>query len=126
MYHNSNRSTHVRGTLLGLKLQGDLQGQYTIIRDLGRQRCTMTAKAISEILYLFLAEKIVVCLVVCFVATLSLSDFGLHFFLIEALIELRKMLIRKKLFNERLFAHCSTPKVLMFCRFTGFTKMQLI
>ena len=83
-------------------------------------------KLVSEILYLFLAEKIVVCLVVCFVATLSLSDFGLHFFLIEALIELRKMLIRKKLFNERLFAHCSTPKVLMFCRFTGFTKMQLI
>ena len=45
----------------------------------------------SKILYLFLTEKMVVCCFVClFVATLS--DFGLLFLLIEALVELRKML----------------------------------
>ena len=45
----------------------------------------------SEILYLFLAEKwSFVVLFVLFVATLS--DFGLLFLKIEALIELRKML----------------------------------
>ena len=38
-------------------------------------------------------------LLLLFVATLS--DFGLLFFLIEALIELRKMLLRKKLFDVR-------------------------
>ena len=43
------------------------------------------------------------------------------FFLIEALIELRKMLLRKKLFDVR-FGNCLTPKVPRFCRFT---KMQL-
>ena len=47
----------------------------------------------SEILYLFLAEKIVVCFV-CFVATLS--DFGLLVLKIEVLFELRKILMRKK------------------------------
>ena len=41
--------------------------------------------------------------------------------LIEALIELRKMLSRKKLFDLR-FGNCLTPKVPRFCRFT---KMQL-
>ena len=107
-------------------------------------------KLVSRILYLFLAEKMVVCcclllfvvvccclllfvvvcccclllfVVVCccllFVATLS--DFGLLFFVIEALIELRKMLLRKKLFDVR-FGSCLTPKVPRFCRFT---KMQL-
>ena len=85
-------------------------------------------KLVSKILYLFLAEKMVVCcllFVVCclllllFVATLS--DFGLLFFLIEALIELRKMLLRKKLFDVW-FGNCLTPKVARFCRFT---KMQL-
>ena len=57
-------------------------------------------KLVSKILYLFLAEKMVVCCFVvllfcCFVVLLfvaTLSDFGLLFFLIEALIELRKML----------------------------------
>ena len=73
----------------------------------------------SKILYLFLAEKMVVCcLLVC------LSDFSLLFFKIEALIELRKMLIKKKLFDVR-FGNCSTSKVPGFCRFTGFAKMQL-
>ena len=56
-------------------------------------------KLVSKILYLFLAEKMVVCccllLLLLFVAILS--DFGLLFFLIEALIELRKMLLRKKI-----------------------------
>ena len=45
-------------------------------------------------------------------------------FLIELLIELRKMLLRNKLFDVR-FGNCSTPKVTRFCRFTGFIKMQL-
>ena len=82
-------------------------------------------KLVSKILYLFLAEKMVVCclllllLLLLFVATLS--DFGLLFFLIEALIELRKMLLRKKSFDVR-FGNCLTPKVPRFCRFT---KMQL-
>ena len=82
-------------------------------------------KLVSKIVYLFLAEKMVVCclllllLLLLFVATLS--DFGLLFFLIEALIELRKMLLRKKLFDVR-FGNCLTPKVPRFCRFT---KMQL-
>ena len=61
----------------------------------------------------------VVCCLLLFVATLS--DFGLLFFLIEALIELRKMLPRKKLYHVR-FRNCLTPKVPRFCRFT---KMQL-
>ena len=50
----------------------------------------------SSLFYLFLANKMVVCFVL-FVATLS--DFGLLFLLIEALIELRtlrKMLLRKQ------------------------------
>ena len=34
------------------------------------------------------------------------------------------MLMRKKLFDDR-FGKCSTPKVLKFCRLSGFTKMQL-
>ena len=63
------------------------------------------------------------CCFVLFVATLS--DFGLLFFLIEAFVELRKMLSRKKLYHAR-FGNCSTPKqVPRFCRFTKFTKMQL-
>ena len=54
-------------------------------------------KLVSKILYLLLAEKwsFVVLLFCCFVVLLfvaTLSDFGLLFFLIEALIELRKML----------------------------------
>ena len=44
--------------------------------------------------------------------------------LIEAFVELRKMLSRKKLYHAR-FGNCSTPKVPRFCRFTKFTKMQL-
>ena len=34
------------------------------------------------------------------------------------------MLLREELFDVRL-GNCSTPKVLIFCRFIGFTKMQL-
>ena len=49
--------------------------------------------------------------------------FWLTFFLIEAFIELRKMLSRKKLYHAR-FGNCSTPKVPRFCRFNKFTKMQ--
>ena len=64
-----------------------------------------------------------VCLFVCLLLQF-LSDFGLLFLKIEALIELRKMLLRKKLYHVR-FGNCSTPKVPRFCRFTKFTKMQL-
>ena len=60
---------------------------------------------------------VVVCL-------LQLCPILAYFFLIEALIELRKMLKRKKSFNVR-FGNCSTPKVPRFCRFTEFTEMQL-
>ena len=81
-------------------------------------------KLVSKILYLFLAEKMVVCCLFVCCCCNFLSDFGLLFFLIEALVELRKMLLRKKLFDLR-FRNCSTPKVPRFCRFTGFTKMQL-
>ena len=65
-----------------------------------------------------------VCLFVCLLFVATLSDFGLLFFLIEAFVELRKMLLRKKLYHAR-FGNCSTPKVPRFCRFTKFTKMQL-
>ena len=65
-----------------------------------------------------------VCLFVCLLFVATLSDFGLLFFLIEAFVELRKMLSRKKLYHAR-FGNCSTPKVPRFCRFTKFTKMQL-
>ena len=76
----------------------------------------------SEILYLFLQKKwsFVVCLFVCFVLC-NFVRVWLTFFEIEVLIELRKMLLRKKLFDVR-FGNCLTPKVPRFCRFT---KMQL-
>ena len=61
---------------------------------------------------------VVVCLLQFFVR------FWLTFFKIEAFVELRKMLSRKKLYHAR-FGNCSTPKVPIFCRFTKFTKMQL-
>ena len=68
---------------------------------------------------------VVCCLLfVVVVVCCNLSDFGLLFFLIEAFIELRKMLSRKKLYHAR-FGNCLTPKVPRFCRFTKFTKMQL-
>ena len=76
-------------------------------------------KLVSKILYLFLAEKMVVCCCLLFVAILC--PILAYFFFIEALIELRKMLPRKKLFDVR-FGNCLTPKVPRFCRFT---KMQL-
>ena len=79
-------------------------------------------KLVSKILYLFLAEKW--SFVVLFVVCCNFVRFWLTFFLIEALIELRKMLLRKKLYHVR-FGNCSTPKVPRFCRFTKFTKMQL-
>ena len=44
----------------------------------------------------------VVCLFCVFVCCVTLSDFGLLFLKIEALIDLRKMLLRKKLFDVRL------------------------
>ena len=80
-------------------------------------------KLVSKILYLFLAEKMVVCCCLLFVVVVCCNfvRFWLTFFLIEALIELRKMLLRKKLFDVR-FGNCLTPKVPRFCRFT---KMQL-
>ena len=54
-----------------------------------------------------------------FVCCNNLSDFGLLFLKIEALLELRKMFLRKKLFDVRLGnLNCSTPKVPIFCRFT--------
>ena len=75
-------------------------------------------------LFIF-GRKMVVCYHVFFVCLFvaTLSDFG-FLFLIEALIKLRKMFLRKKLFDVR-FGNCLTPKVPGFCRFTGFTKMQL-
>ena len=57
-------------------------------------------KLVSKILYLFLAEKMVVCCFVCFVCC-NFVRFWLTFFLIEALIELRKMLLRKKLYHAQ-------------------------
>ena len=60
----------------------------------------------SEILYLFLAEKMVGCFV-CFVCC-NFVRFWLTFLLIEAVIELRKLLLRKKVFDGR-FGNCSTP-----------------
>ena len=39
-------------------------------------------------------------------------------------IELRKMLLRRKLFDVRL-GNCSTPKILIFCRFTGFNRWKV-
>ena len=64
---------------------------------------------------------VVVCCCCC--CLLQLCPILAYFFLIEALIELRKMLLRKKLFDVR-FGNCLTPKpkVPRFCRFT---KMQL-
>ena len=43
----------------------------------------------------------VVCLLLLLLFVATLSDFGLLFFKIEALIEPRKMLSRKKLFDLR-------------------------
>ena len=53
---------------------------------------------------------------VCFVAQyfISLSDLA-YFFKIEALIKLRKMLLRKKIVNVQL-GNYSTARVLIFCR----------
>ena len=60
----------------------------------------------SEILYLFLAEKMVVSLFCLLVLFVCLLQYFVRFlltvtFLIEALIELIKMLLRKKLFDVR-------------------------
>ena len=56
-------------------------------------------KLVSKILYLFLAEKMVVCccLFVCLLFVATLSDFSLLFFLIEALIELKKDASKEKI-----------------------------
>ena len=63
----------------------------------------------------------VVLLFCCFVVCCNFVRSWLTFFLIEAFVELRKMFLRKKLFDVR-FGNCLTPKVPRFCRFT---KMQL-
>ena len=118
-------------------------------------------KLVSKILYLFLAEKMVVCCCLLFVVCcllfvvccllfvvccllfvvccllfvvccllfvvcclLQLCPILAYFFLIEAFVELRKMLSRKQLYHAR-FGNCLTPKLPRFCRFTKFTKMQL-
>ena len=64
----------------------------------------------------------VVCSVCLFCFVANLPDFCSLKKKIEALIELRKILLRKKLFeiDVRL---SSTPKALIFYRFTGFTKI---
>ena len=72
-------------------------------------------KLVSKILYLFLAEKMVVCclLFVClFVVAIFCPILPCFFLKIEGLIELRKMLLRKKLSHVR-FGNCSTHKVPM-------------
>ena len=71
---------------------------------------------LGNTLFIF-GRKMVVC---CLVLLLFIL-FQILTFLIEALVKLRKMLSRKKLFDVRL-GNCSTPKVLRFYRFT---KMQL-
>ena len=63
----------------------------------------------SEIL--FFVEKIVVCCFVCLFAAMLFPILAFFFKKIGAFIELRKMLLRKKLFDVRL-GNCSTPKVL--------------
>ena len=55
---------------------------------------------------------------------LQLDQILVYFFKSKALIEMRKMIVKKKLFDVWL-GNCSTSKVLIFCRFTEFTKMQL-
>ena len=78
----------------------------------------------SEILYLFLA--VVCCFVLFALFVAILYPILAYFFLIEALIDLRKMLIRNKLFDVR-FGNCpalrypDSADLLV----TGFTKMQL-
>ena len=83
---------------------------------------------LKNTLFIFGRKMVVCCFVLlfcCFVVLFCLLQLCLilayFFFLIEALIELRKMLLRKKLFDVR-FGNCLTPKVPRFCRFT---KMQL-
>ena len=63
---------------------------------------------LKNTLFIFGRKNDRLLLLLLFVATLS--DFGLLFFLIEALIELRKMLLRKKLFDVR-FGNCLTPSL---------------
>ena len=67
-----------------------------------------SVKLVSEIFYLFLAEngRLLFVLSVCL---LQLCPILAPFFSIEVLIELRKTLVRKKLFNVQ-FGNCSTLK----------------
>ena len=75
----------------------------------------------SEILYLFLAEKLSF---VCLFCYNTLSDFGL-LKKIEAFHRAEKDDCKEKIIRS-LAGNCSSsPKVLIFCRFTGLTKMQL-
>ena len=75
-------------------------------------------------LFIFGRLMVVCCLFVCCFLQ-HFVPFWLTFFKIKALIELRKMFSRKKLFDVRL-GNCSTPKIFIFCRFTGFTKLDTI
>ena len=72
----------------------------------------------SKISFIIFGRKMVFC---CFV---SILVFNFDLKKIEALIKLRKMLSGKKLFDVRL-GSCLIPRVLIFCRFLVFKKMQL-
>ena len=68
--------------------------------------------------YFIFGRKMVVCFVLfCFVATL------LQLCPILAYFELRKMLLRKKVFDLQLRNYLSQMAPI-FCRFTGFTRIQ--
>ena len=79
-------------------------------------------KLVSKILYLFLAEKMVVCcclfVVVCL---MQLCPILAYFFLNWSTHRAEKDASKEKVFDVR-FGNCFTPKVPRFCRFT---KMQL-
>ena len=62
---------------------------------------TYTSWAQKYKYFIYFWQKIVVCCFLFVAGCNTLSDSGLLFLLIEALIELRKMLIRKKLFDVR-------------------------
>ena len=82
---------------------------------------------LKNTLFIFGKKMVVCCCLLLFVVVVVCCNFvrfWLTFFLIEAFIELRKMLSRKKLYHAR-FGNCLTPKVPRFCRSTKFTKMQL-
>ena len=69
-----------------------------------------------------------VCLFVCFVCLFVAILCPILGYLkkIEALVELRKMLLRKKYSVYGLGIAKPLKYLIIFCRFTGFTKRQLI